>query len=304
MLAPQPDERICDPACGSGSLLLKCANEVGSENYSLFGQEAINSTWALCMMNMFLHNVNDPRIERGDTLLEPRLVEDDKLMKFDVVVANPPFSLAKWGADQSGKEADTFNRWHRGVPPKSKGDYAFISHMVETTTEGHGRVGVVVPHGVLFRGGKEGQIRQELIEENLLDAVIGLPANLFFGTGIPAVVLIFRRDRGKKTNVLFIDASKEIEQGKNQNKIRVDVEVKKIVKTYQVRKEVDKYAYVASREEIKENDYNLNIPRYVDTFEEDEEVDISAVQQNIVELEAELAQVRGDISTVLKELEF
>ncbi len=304
LLAPQPDERICDPACGSGSLLLKCANEVGSENYSLFGQEAINSTWALCMMNMFLHNVNDPRIERGDTLLEPRLVEDDKLMKFDVVVANPPFSLAKWGADQSGKEADTFNRWHRGVPPKSKGDYAFISHMVETTTEGHGRVGVVVPHGVLFRGGKEGQIRQELIEENLLDAVIGLPANLFFGTGIPAVVLIFRRDRGKKTNVLFIDASKEIEQGKNQNKIRVDVEVKKIVKTYQVRKEVDKYAYVASREEIKENDYNLNIPRYVDTFEEDEEVDISAVQQNIVELEAELAQVRGDISTVLKELEF
>lgn len=302
LLAPQPGERICDPACGSGSLLLKCANEVSTGDYSLYGQEAINSTWALCMMNMFLHDVNNPQIERGDTLLEPRLVEKDKLMKFDVVVANPPFSLDKWGADESGKEEKSYNRWHRGVPPKSKADYAFISHMVETTTEGHGRVGVVVPHGVLFRGGAEGKIRQALIEENLLDAVIGLPQNLFFGTGIPAAILVFRRDRGDRTDVLFIDANREFEQGKNQNNIRVDIEVKKIVETYQARKEVDKFAYVASRKVIKENDYNLNIPRYVDTFEEEEEVDIATVQNNISSLEKELVTVREEMAKVLQEL--
>ena len=206
------------------------------------------------------------------------------------------------GADQAGKEAETYNRWHRGVAPKSKGDYAFISHMIETTTAGHGRVGVVVPHGVLFRGGGEGKIRQALIEENLLDAVIGLPHNLFFGTGIPAAILVFRRDRGEKTDVLFIDASKNFEQGKNQNKIRIGVEVQKIIETYQARKEFDKYAYLASRDEIKENDYNLNIPRYVDTFEEEDEVDIVAVQSTIQDIENQLKGVRNEISTAIKEL--
>jgi len=302
ILDPQPGERICDPACGSGSLLLKCANQVGGDNYSLYGQEAISGTWSLAMMNMFLHNVNNARIEWGDTLLEPKLIENDKLMKFEVVVANPPFSLDKWGADHADEESRDFNRWHRGVPPKSKGDYAFISHMVETMTEGNGRVGVVVPHGVLFRGGAEGKIRQAMIEENLLDAVIGLPANLFFGTGIPAAVLIFRRDRGERTDVMFIDASREFVQEKNQNKIREDVEVAKIVDTYCGRVAVDKYAYVASRQELKENDFNLNIPRYVDTFEEEEEVDIKAVQERIESLETELVNVRGEMAKCLKEL--
>ncbi|RKT37853.1 type I restriction-modification system subunit M [Thiocapsa rosea] len=310
LVDPQPGERIGDPACGSGSLLLKCAAEVGSDNYSLYGQEAISGTWALCMMNMFLHGMNNPRIEWGDTLLDPKLLEGDALMRFEVVVANPPFSLDKWGADNAGKEAKHHNRWHRGVPPKSKGDYAFISHMIETTTEGTGRVGVVVPHGVLFRGGAEGKIRRALIEENLLDAVIGLPPNLFFGTGIPAAILIYRRDRnegtgsqsGARTDVLFINASREFEQGKNQNRLRAEVEVPKIVATYRARKTLDKYAYVASREEIAENDYNLNIPRYVDTFEEEEEVDIGAVQQEISGIEAELAQVRGEMAAALREL--
>ncbi len=302
LLAPQPGERICDPACGSGSLLLKCAREVDGADYSLYGQEAISSTWALCMMNMFLHDVNNARVEWGDTLLEPKLIENDKLMKFEVVVANPPFSLAKWGADKADEEAKRHVRWHRGVPPKSKGDYAFISHMVETTTEGTGRVGVVVPHGVLFRGGAEGKIRKAFIEENLLDAVIGLPANLFFGTGIPAAILDFRRDRGDRTDVLFIDASREFDSVKTQNKIREEIEVAKIVETYRQRQTVDKYAYVAEREEIRENDYNLNIPRYVDTFEEEEEVDIGAVQQRIDDLEKELGQVRGEMAACLKEL--
>lgn len=306
ILDPKPGERICDPACGSGSLLLKCAAHVrethGSHNYSLYGQEAISSTWALAMMNMFLHNEDGPRIEWGDTLLEPKFAEGDKLMKFEVVVANPPFSLDKWGADKEGEEQKRFNRWHRGVPPKSKGDYAFISHMIETTTEGTGRVGVIVPHGVLFRGGAEGRIRKALIEENLLDTVIGLPANCFFGTGIPAAILIFRRDRGERTDVLFVDASREYEQGKNQNKIREEVEVAKIVETYRQRQTVDKYSYVANREEIAENDYNLNIPRYVDTFEEEEEVDIAAVQQRIEGLENELDQVRAEMAKCLQEL--
>jgi len=302
LLAPKSGERICDPTCGSGSLLLKCASEVGSGNYSLYGQEAINSTWALCMMNMFLHDVNSPRIERGDTLLEPRLIEHDKLMRFEVVTANPPFSLAQWGADKSDEESKRFNRWHRGVAPKSKGDYAFISHMIETTTEGTGRVGVVVPHGVLFRGGAEGRIRKALIEENLLDTVIGLPANLFFGTGIPAAILIFRRDRADNSDVLFIDASREFQQDKSQNKIREDVEVKKIVETCQTRQNIDKYAYVASREEIAENDYNLNIPRYVDTFEEEEEIDLMAVLQEREQLKTQLAGLEVEMAGYLKEL--
>ena len=306
LLDPKPGERICDPACGSGSLLLKCARYVretySSDDIALFGQEAISSTWALCMMNMFLHNENSPRIEWGDTLLEPKLIENDKLMRFEVVTANPPFSLDKWGADTAGEEAKRFNRWHRGIPPKSKGDYAFISHMVETTTQTTGRVGVVVPHGVLFRGGAEGIIRKAFIEENLLDAVIGLPPNLFFGTGIPAAILVFRRDRGERTDVLFIDASREFESGKNQNRIREDVEVAKIVGTYRARQAIDKYSYVANREEIMENDYNLNIPRYVDTFEEEEEVDIAAVQERIVGIERELAEVRKEMAACLKEL--
>jgi len=302
LVDPQSRERIYDPACGSGSLLIKCAEQVGGNDYAIYGQENNLGTWSLCMMNMFLHEVTEPRIERGDTLLDPKLQEGDAISHFEVVVANPPFSLDKWGADKADAEAKHHNRWHRGVPPKSKGDYAFISHMIESTTQGTGRVGVVVPHGVLFRGGAEGKIRKALIEENLLDAVIGLPANLFFGTGIPACVLVFRRDRVERTDVLFIDASREFESGKNQNHIREDVEVAKIVGTYGARQDVDKYAYVSPREEIAENDFNLNIPRYVDTFEEEAEVDIAAVQDEINKLEKELTQVRGEMADCLKEL--
>jgi type I restriction enzyme M protein len=302
LVAPKEGERIYDPACGSGSLLLKCAKEVGTHNVAIYGQEAISSTWALCMMNMFLHDMTNAHIEWGDTLLEPKLLAADKLMTFEVVVANPPFSLDKWGAEKAGEEARHYNRWHRGVPPKSKADFAFISHMIESTTPGNGRVGVVVPHGVLFRGGAEGQIRKKLIEENLLDAVIGLPPNLFFGTGIPAAVLVFRRDRNKRTDVLFIDASREFEDGQNRNRLRVDVEVAKIVSTYAKRKNVERYAAIASREEMEEHDFNLNIARYVDTFEAEEEVDLVAVQRDIDKIETELSLVRKEMAKALREL--
>jgi type I restriction enzyme M protein len=223
-------------------------------------------------------------------------------MRFDVVVANPPFSLDKWGAEKADEEGRRFNRWHRGVPPKSKADYAFISHMIETTIKDTGRVGVVVPHGVLFRGGAEGAIRQKLIEENLLDAVIGLPPNLFFGTGIPAAILIFRRDRGARTDVLFIDASREFADDKTQNRLREEIEVAKIIDAYRARKEVDKYAHVAKRKEIADNDFNLNIPRYVDTFEAEEVVDIVAVNKEIAGLESELVKIRAEMAGCLKEL--
>ncbi len=298
LLAPQPGDRIGDPACGSGSLLIRVARQVGDKNFALFGQESNGSTWALCRMNMFLHEMDHARIEWCNTITNPRLVEGDSLMKFNIVVANPPFSLDKWGADEAAN--DRFNRFWRGIPPKSKGDYAFISHMIEIALADEGRVGVIVPHGVLFRGGAEGKIRQKLIEENLLKAVVGLPANLFFGTGIPAAILVF--DKAKNTDdVLFVDASREYLDGKNQNRLR-DQDIEKIVAAYQRFQSEDKYAYRATFDEIEENDFNLNIPRYVDTFEEEEEVDILAVQKEIEGLEAELVTVRKQMNEYLKEL--
>lgn len=306
LAAPKPGDRICDPACGSGGLLIEAAHEVGSRDYALFGMEVNGSTWALARMNMFLHGSDAARIEWCNTLTSPALVENDRLMKFNVVVANPPFSLDKWGADEA--ESDRFNRFWRGVPPKSKGDWAFISHMVEAALEKEGRVAVVVPHGVLFRGGAEGRIRQKMIEDNLLDAVIGLPGNLFPTTNIPVAILVFDRSREKggakadSKDVLFIDASSEYQSAKNQNTL-TEEHIRQITDAYQAREEIDKYAYVAGFDEIKENDFNLNIPRYVDTFEEEEEIDIYAVQTEIDDLEKELAAVRVKMTEKLKEIE-
>ena len=317
----KPGAKICDPTCGSGSLLIKAGQEVGSTNFALFGQEANGSTWALAVMNMFLHGFDGAIIRWGDTIRNPKLKVGDKLMKFDTVVANPPFSLDKWGkVDDKDKEenknnlnfdpeTDQYNRFWRGIPPKSKGDWAFISHMIETTND-TGKTGVVVPHGVLFRGASEGLIRRKTIEENILEAVIGLPANLFFGTGIPAAILIFNKDKGENANVLFIDASKEYESVKTQNKLRTE-DIEHIVSTYEqfsIGKTTQgvlegKYSYVATVEEIQENDYNLNIPRYVDTFEEEAEVDIKAVQHEIETLETELTAVLAKMNEYLKELE-
>lgn len=313
----KPGSRICDPTCGSGSLLIKAGQEVGSDNFSLYGQEANGSTWALAVMNMFLHGFDNATIRWGDTIRNPKLREGDQLMKFDTVVANPPFSLDKWGKveDKDGDkttisydpETDTYNRFWRGVPPKSKGDWAFICHMIETLNE-QGKAGVVVPHGVLFRGSSEGKIRKKTIEENLLEAVIGLPANLFFGTGIPAAIMVFNKAK-TSNHVLFIDASKHFESAKNQNKLR-ESNIERIVTTYRdfaVGKNSpgvveDKYSYIATFEEIQENDFNLNIPRYVDTFEEEPEVDIAAVQQEIEKLEGELKDVQQQMDQYLKEL--
>lgn len=304
LMAPQEGDEICDPACGSGSLLLKCANQIkkahnGSKKFALYGQEAIGSTWALAKMNMFLHGVDNHKIEWGDTLRNPKLLDDKgRLRLFDVVVANPPFSLDKWGHEGAGD--DPFGRFRRGIPPKTKGDYAFIQHMVETLKPKTGRMGVVVPHGVLFRGSSEGKIRKQLIEENLLDAVIGLPEKLFYGTGIPAAILVFRQDK-KDDNVLFIDASREFQAGKNQNALSEE-NIRKIVEIYTARADVDKYAHLATPEEIAENEFNLNIPRYVDTFEEEQEIDLMAVRAERKQLKEKLASLEQEMDGYLKEL--
>lgn len=302
---PKDGDKICDPACGSGGLLVEAAREVGSRNYALFGMEVNGSTWALARMNMFLHGCDSARIEWCNTLTNPELKEQNRLMKFNVVVANPPFSLDKWGAEDA--DGDKFNRFWRGIPPKSKGDYAFISHMIEVALAKEGRVAVVVPHGVLFRGGAEGKIRQKLIEENLLDAVIGLPEKLFPTTGIPVAILVFDRSRepgGKNQNrkdILFIDASQEYETEKNQNVLSAP-KIEKIMKVFDSREEISKFSHLASFEEVKENDFNLNIPRYVDTFEEEEEIDVMALQDEIESLEAELVQVRSKMTAILQEI--
>ena len=304
ILEPVEGDEICDPACGSGSLLIKCGAMVrknsGSKKYALYGQEAIGSTWALAKMNMFLHGEDNHRIEWGDTIRNPLLLDKDgkHLLQFDVVTANPPFSLDKWGHEDAS--SDPYGRFHRGVPPKTKGDYAFISHMIETLKPSTGRMGVVVPHGVLFRASSEGKIRQQLIEENLLDTVIGLPANLFFGTGIPAAILIFKKNKSDD-KVLFIDASNDFKSGKNQNQL-TDSNIAKVIETYKMRESVDKYAYLASFDEIKENDFNLNIPRYIDTFEEEAEIDLVAVRSERLELKAELDALEAEMAGFLKEL--
>jgi type I restriction enzyme M protein len=271
----------------------------------LYGQEVNGGTHALAKMNMFLHGIDGARLEWGDTLNNPKLIEDDRLLAFDVVVANPPFSLDKWGAENAA--TDRYRRFHRGIPPKSTGDWAFITHMLETAYPKKGRVAVVVPHGVLFRGGAEGKIRRAALEENLLDAVVGLPANLFQSTSIPVAVLVFDRRRepggalAKRKDVLFIDASREFQPAKTQNQL-TDAHIDKIVATYRARAGVQKYARAVPVAEIAENDFNLNIPRYVDTFEAEAEIDVAAVQKEIDALEAELVEVKGRMRGYLREL--
>jgi len=298
LLAPKKGDTICDLTCGSGSLLIKVGRQADERDFALFGQEMNGTTHALCRMNMFLHGMDNFRIEWGDVLRNPRLIEGDRLMKFDILAANPPFSLDKWGYDEAS--ADPFHRYHRGLPPKSKGDWAFITHMIETAREGTGRVGVIVPHGVLFRGAAEGRIRQRMIEENLLEAVIGLPSNLFFGTGIPAAILLFNKGK-THGDVLFIDASREFKDAKNQN-VLTDEHIEKIVATHRAFETVEKYAYRATPQELADNDFNLNIPRYVDTFEEESEIDLDAVKQEISTLESKLATVRSKMAGHLKDL--
>jgi len=300
----KPRDRVCDPCCGSGSLLIRACQQVdagrdGQRNVMPFGQEINGATWALCKMNMFLHGLDRAKIERGDTIRSPELVDENGLMRFNVVVANPPFSLDKWGHDGAG--TDRYGRFHRGVPPRSRGDWAFISHMIESLDKVDGRLGVVVPHGVLFRGASEKLIRTAVLKENLIDGIIGLPANLFYGVGIPAALLFLRHGRRADEGVFFIDASRDFEKGKNQNLLRPE-DLDRIAEAWERRVEVPRYAHLASMDEIESNDFNLNVSLYVDTFEEEAAVDLAALKREIAQLDERLAETRNELDSALREL--
>lgn len=288
-------QSVYDPTCGSGSLLLRVGKETKVSSY--YGQEFNSTTYNLARMNMLLHGISFKHfdIKNADTLENPK----HKDMKFDAIVANPPYS-AQWSADPKFMEDERFSAYGK-LAPKSKADFAFIQHMIYQLSD-NGTMAVVLPHGVLFRGASEGTIREYLIKEkNYLDAVIGLPANIFFGTSIPTCILVFKKCREHEDNILFIDASKDFEPGKNQNRLR-DEDVDKIIETYKNRVEIEKYCHVAPLSEVAENEYNLNIPRYVDTFEEEEEIDIKAVQQELKQIDKEIAKVDKELNVYLKDL--
>ena len=288
-------QSVYDPTCGSGSLLLRVGKETKVSSY--YGQEFNSTTYNLARMNMLLHGVSFKHfdIKNADTLENPKHLD----MKFDAVVANPPYSQT-WSADPKFMEDERFSAYGK-LAPKSKADFAFIQHMIFQLSD-NGTMAVVLPHGVLFRGASEGTIREYLIKEkNYLDAVIGLPANIFYGTSIPTCILVFKKCREHEDNILFIDASKDFEAGKNQNRLR-DEDVDKIVKTYIDRVEIEKYCHVAPMSEVEQNEYNLNIPRYVDTFEEEEEIDIKQVQKDLKDIDKEIAEVDKELNVYLKEL--
>ena len=287
---------VYDPACGSGSLLLRVAKEV-NEVSNFYGQELNRTTYNLARMNMIMHDVHYRKfdIKQDDTLEHPQHLDQ----RFEAIVANPPFS-AKWSANDLFMSDDRYSQYGK-LAPSSKADFAFVQHMIHHLDE-NGSMALVLPHGVLFRGAAEGHIRKYLIEDrNYLDAVIGLPANIFYGTSIPTCVLVFKKCREYSDNVLFIDASNEFEKAKNQNYL-TEANVQKIVDTYQNREAIEKYSHLASMAEIKENDYNLNIPRYVDTFEEEEPVDLAAVSAELKALEAEMATTDATIAKFCDEL--
>ncbi|MFH1288984.1 MAG: type I restriction-modification system subunit M [bacterium] len=305
ILKPKEGMRICDPTCGSGGMLIECAHYVerkkgNAKNISLCGQEKNLGTWSICKMNMLLHNFPDANIQKGDVIRGPKFVKDGELILFDRVIANPPFSLDGWGTEAA--ENDGYGRFRYGIPSKTKGDYAFVQHMI-ATVKNNGMVGVVMPHGVLFRGASEGRIRKALLEEDFFEAIIGLVPNLFYGTGIPAAVLILNRNKPKerKNKVLFVNAAEYYEAGKNQNRLR-DEDIEKIVKVFNEYKDVDKFSRIVSLDEIRENDHNLNISRYVDITEPEQKIDVKEALVKLRALEKERDKAEEKMNECLKEL--
>ena len=287
---------VYDPTCGSGSLLLRVAKEV-DEVSKFYGQESNPTTYNLCRMNMIMHDVHYRKfdIKNEDTLEHPQHTDQ----RFDAIVANPPFS-AQWSASPLFMSDDRFSAYGK-LAPSSKADYAFVQHMVHQLSD-NGTMAVVLPHGVLFRGAAEGHIRKYLIEDrNYLDAVIGLPANIFYGTSIPTCILVMKKERANKDNILFIDASQHFEKVKTQNYLREE-DINKIIDTYTNRTTADKYSYVAKLQEVAENDYNLNIPRYVDTFEEEEPVDLAAVAKELKAIDTDMATTDATIADYCNQL--
>jgi type I restriction enzyme M protein len=305
LLAPKEGMRICDPTCGSGGMLVECAHYVrkhggNAKNLTYHGQEKNLGTWAIAKMNLLLHGLTDARIEKGDTIRDPKLVKDGGLILYDRVVANPPFSLDEWGVEVA--EHDGFGRFHYGIPPKTKGDLAFVQHMV-ATLNATGQLGVVMPHGVLFRGGSEAEIRKGLVSDDLVDAVIGLPPNLFYGTTIEATLLLLSRAKPpeRRRKILFIDASRDVSKGKTQNFLREE-DVKRIAETAQSFRSVPRYSRVVPAEEVEANGFNLIIGRYVSTAEAEQSIDFGRAVEELAALEAERTAALTKMAVHLKAL--
>jgi len=329
LIKPEAGNSIYDPTCGSGGMLIESANYIKKSggvigkfvDAKLYGQEKNLSTWAICKINMIVHNLKDSDIQKGDTLSAPKHLEDGDLKSFDRVIANPPFSLKKWWAsaesniktDEKGKEiapkynsvvSDEYGRFKYGIPPRGYGDLAFVQHMV-SVLKNDGRMGVVLPHGILFRGGTEGKIRQGLLNDDIIEAIVGLPEKLFYNTGIPASIIIINKNKADnlKNRVVFIDASSEYKDGKNQNTLTQE-NIKKIVDAYDGLQTIDKFMRVVEMSEIVENDYNLNISRYIDTSEDEIIIDIKAVREEIMELESKEKEIDTKLNEYLTSLGF
>lgn len=306
ILDPQEKMHICDPTCGSGGMLIQCHSYLrdkgqNPKDISLCAQERNMGTLAICKMNMLLHGLSNPRLENGDTLRSPKLLDEDgRLMEFDIVIANPPFSLKDWGYEEALH--DPYRRFRYGIPPKGYGDYAFVQHMI-ATLNANGRAGVILPHGVLFRGGAEGKIRKGILEDDLLEAIIVLPPNLFFGTRIPACLAIINKDksRERKGKVFFLYGANDYLEGKKKNKLR-EKDIKKIVSAYREYRSVDKYCRPVSLDEIRTNGYNLNITRYIDVTEEEAPIDVQKVLNDLNVLKKERSAIEEKLNAFLKEL--
>lgn len=308
LLRPRAGMRVLDPTCGSGGMFIGMRNYLqahgeNQDNIQFFGQEMNLSTWAICKLNMFLHGFFNADIRKGDTLADPQHVSNGELMRFDRVIANMPFSLKNWGRETA--EHDGYGRYRYGIPPKDAGDLAFVQHMIASLNQ-EGAMGVVVPHGVLFRGGQEGEIRKGILEDDLVEAVIGLPSGLFYGTGIPAALLILNKNKEaeRRGNVLFINAELDYQEGKNQNMLR-DQDIEKVVGAFDAYNEIKRFSRVVPLEEIREKDHNLNIRRYADTSPPPEPFDVRGILHGgvpIKEIQSEYIQeiLEGfDVSGVL-----
>lgn len=307
LLKPQEGISIYDPCAGSGGFLISAIEYVKEQsgnhrNLQIYGQEINLTTWAIAKLNMLLHDVSGATIWKGDTIRDPKNTEGSTLKTFDMVLSNPPFSLKNWGREVA--EKNDYNRFNYGVAPASYGDLAFVQHMLASLNS-KGIMATVVPHGILFRGGTEGNIREGLLEDDLFEAVIGFPQNLFYGAGIPASVIILNKNKPKhkKGKVLFIEASEGFVKDGNKNKLTPE-NIDRIVKAYEAFEDEEKFAKLVDIEEIKKNDYNLNITRYVDTSEEEEEIDIEEVIGRLSEREQELSDSKDKINSFLEQLGF
>lgn len=307
ILAPQSGETVYDPACGTGGMLLEAIHYVkehdGDEKLmlgKLYGQEKNLTTSGIARMNLFLHGAEDFHIERGDTLRNPAFYAGDGLAQFDCVIANPPFSLENWGEDVWMN--DPYGRCFAGLPPTKNGDYAWVQHMIQSMAPKTGRMAVVLPHGVLFRKGKEGKIRKKLLEKDFIEAVIGLGPNLFYGTGLAACILLIRsqKQRNKKQKVLFLDASKEFKTGRAQNELLPE-HVKRILKWAIDFSDVDGVCRVVDLDEIKQNDYNLNIPRYIEPVLEEESITVDEAMSELRKAVDEAWKAEDKLKFLLRE---